>query len=1398
MRGIIQLLGFLLLVQTALRAQPHIYSFEQLPTEIGLTHSSINCLLQDHKGFLWFGTWSGLGRYDGYNVKIFRQESGNARSLQSDQITSILEDRKKRMWIGALNVGFYRFDRTTEQFTNYHFDPENPNSLSDNDVWGLFEDSKGYIWIGTKNGLNRFDPERNTFLRIYAPAETGLQRPSDYIYSICETPDGSIWSATSCGLNRIAFKDKDRYELKHYWLNPAKNANCGNSLDDFIYRIRPAKKEKNALWLGTKAGLKKIEFSDSDKNYLAIESYRSVPTDPNTLSNNVVSDVWEEDNGNLWVATFNGLNLLEKGSVHFQRFFSKPGELNGLNNNLIHFLMQDRTAILWIGTDKGINKLNLREKPFYNVQFHADSRHNNNIVTSVCRAGKEGQTWVGTSGGLYLVDVGQSRQIPHHILLNPPQLADFANFISSICTDDDGNLWIATQGAGVLRIDQKQQQLAGGRWTNVEQFSRGRLTDDYTMHLYAPSGTHRIWIGLWDGGVDLYDKNNGEIYHYQKINGLNLNTFPNVAFAETHSEGRANLWVGTRGNGLLKLNFDPVQKTLYLQQQFKFRKDQPGCLSNDKVNALFLDNAQRLWVCTSEGLNMMQPGGHTFRVFTTKDGLPDNIIQAITQDRQGGFWISTQSGIASLQWQGKDSVSIRNYDVLDGLQDNFFSNNCAVMLGSGQLAFGGVDGLSFFKPEQIEIDSVAPLTVISDFQLFNKSIEINQEGGERSILRAAISETDEIVLSYRDNVISFEFASLHFAKPQKNRFAYKLEGFNEDWVYTDAEKRFAHYTNLPYRSFVLWVKSANRDGIWSEPVALRIRIRPPFWLTHWAFTLYGLLVIAMIYGGWRVTHLRAEFRNRLALERVEREKLEEVNQLKIQFFTNISHELRTPLTLILSPLEQLIQRYPTDSYLAGSLKLMYRQAGKLLTMINQLLDFRKSEAGLMKMQVEPTNMVFFLQEVVLSFKPLAADHHIDLRFKADNEEINAWIDRGQMEKVIFNLLSNALKYTNDGGWIQLRLSELRDSQHIKISVLDSGQGIPPDHIDHIFDPFHQGVNLPVHNIFGGTGIGLALVKTIVDKHGGSITVRSEEGKGAEFEILLPERNAQFKPEDLSETNSSAFEAHFVLQDEPHEEATAPSVPEAGEKFHRPHLLIVEDNADIRAYLKSNLKEEYDITEANDGVEALEKAKEVPPHLIVSDIAMPRMDGIELCRHIKTDILTSHIPVILLTARTSPMYKIDGLETGADDYITKPFSMQLLAVRIKNLIATREKLKEKFSANFDLSPSAVTANSLDADFLQRIIDIVEQHIDESEFSIDHLAKELTMSRMQLYRKLKALTNETPNTIIRTIRLKRAAQLLATQQYNISEVAYMVGFTDLKYFRERFKEQFGVIPSAYNEA
>ncbi|MCB0569239.1 MAG: response regulator [Phaeodactylibacter sp.] len=1401
------LTGIMLLISIQWPAHCQSYRFEALPVASGLPNSTTNKLLQDRYGFLWVATWSGLVQYDGYNVRRYRHLPGQPKSLQSNKITCLFEDSKGRLWIGARNSGFYRFDREQDNFISYRKQAEDMNSLSNDNVWAIAEGPDGKLWIGTEKGLNRFDPETSQFIHYENLPTDQRSLSSSFIYDISMSSDGSLWIGTEDGLNRLApGKNGSQPYFIRYNLSPESEKGIVKNPHNFIYRIKPSGLDPQVIWVGTKSGLKKVAFYDDLYCGIDIGYYLHAPEEPQSLSHNFVTDIMEQpvDEGGyqVWVATFQGLNLMDPKTGKFRRFFASDEEKeHALANNNIRALFQDQTGILWIGTDRGINKLNLKAKPFETLPLAHSANTNSKIITSLVNGGQPNTIWAGARGG-GLNKLSLDGCPPQHYSLITPFGSDLNGFISCLSLSRGGRLWIATQGAGLISVAESSIPEKGCAIKQCRQYREGPgandISDDYVMSVYE-TRDGAIWAGCWNGGLNRIGPNGELVETFKQTSdySINLADNPNVHLLETIEHGEAFLWAGTRGGGLLKLKYDAVLHNLLLVRQYRFEASNAGSLSNDFINCIFLDSRERLWVGTENGLNYLERENHQARHLFEKDGLANDIIQSLLEDEDGNIWASTQAGLSRIRFEG-DEAEVKNYDTYDGLADQYFYDGAACRNASGALIFGGLSGAHLFYPPQIKEDELPPKIALVDFRLFNQPIRPGQEYKGRAILPQSISSTDKICLTYRENVFSIEFAALHFAQPMKNKYAYRLKGFDKDWAYVDASHRIAHYTNLPYDDYEFQVKASNNDGIWTpEPYTLKLSISPPIWRTGWAYAFYCCLALIAFYGFWQLTLMRANFRHSLKLERLEREKLEEVNQAKFQFFTNISHELRTPLTLIISPLEELIKDYSGNKGLHRAYMRMHQNANKLLTMINQLLDIQKIEAGQLKLCAAEGNILKFLTEVVLSFQGLAHQRGIHLAFEHDEEQILVWYDRAQMEKVMYNLLSNAFKFTPEGGRISVRAQLTEDGRSMEVSVRDTGVGISAEELPRIFDRFYQGKESLGDSRHSGTGIGLALCQNIVSRHKGLITAQSQKGLGSSFTIQLP-LGENHLPEDekFHDFKKTEDPDHYRLSlVEPLMEPARAEGPQPGVK-NRPLLLIVEDNDDIRAYLREYLQPGYRIIEAGNGEEALQLALEHAPSLIVSDVAMPKMDGITLCRQIKTSMATSHIPVILLTARTSLIFRINGLETGADDYITKPFNIQLLSTRIHNLITTRKKLQEKYSrGEANLSPSEITVNSLDEEFLQKAISLVEKHIDDSEFSVEDMARALFMSRMQVYRKLKAITGQSPNHFIRTIRLKRAAQLLLANRYTVSEITYQVGFQDLKYFRERFKKEFGISPSEY---
>lgn len=1420
-----------LLIASPSKAQEADFLFETLPPRSDLGQTTINAMLQDQQGYLWLATWWGLWRYDAYSFRQFGPESG----LNSSKITCIFEETDGTLWVGARNTGLYRFDRGREFFEPAAQFFQSENVLTAQNITSVFRDREGRYWVGAEEGLSMFDPAQKRLLNIPLRSITPPPSENIYLYSICQTADGSIWVSGSHGLYRSPNVPKGSTEppvFQQVVLHPAGASAREVEFHNFVYTGQPTREQPNALWLGTKHGLKHLNLSgeglgaDGKPAPGTIRYFEHREGDPMSLSHNFVTSVCEGDfpvKNALWVATFNGLNLLSTPQLrsgkspapvftqngvpgYFRRFFAKDEGTGGLQANNVRSLLFDRSGILWVGTNRGLNKLNPHFSDFILHPLRR-SRHTADESISFLSQTTD-NVWVSSfGGGIFRVPLREGHPAwaeARHYVLSPNLQSPVTDFISAVLPDGLGNLWCVTQGAGAFRFREKDAPPGGGAIARAEQFAKGSgpldLGDGYLMSALASRGG-RMWLGCWDAGLNLYDPTQRRVLKFNSTSDgrADFHLFPVVALAETQENGQVFLWAGTRGGGLFQLFFDEKAQTLNLVRRFHRTGGGDERMGGDFISSLVSDEQQNFWIATESGIFMRRRGQTAFEQLPLKNFPQPPHYEAIVPSGNGRFWVSTQKGIGYFTAFGAGSSQPSVfYDSRNGLRERAFTSNAFLRLSSGELLFGGSSGVTSFHPDLMLADTNVPSPVITGLRLFNRPVlpGIPTEGG--FVLGKSLSVLPQLALSHRDNVVSFEFSGLHFSCPEQNRFAYKLDGFDPDWTYTDASQRLAHYTNLPSGEYRFLVKAANSDGIWNpQPAQLAVRVLPPWWRTPWAYTLYFVAFLGLLWLVRRITLLRANYENAIHIERLEKQKLAEVNQMKLTFFTNVSHELKTPLTLIISPLEEIIRaRTAGSNALHSTLSMMHRNAVRLLTMINQLLDIRKAEAGLMKLEVGEGNVVQFVNEVCLSFRELAQQRQIQFSFQPEQPIVMAWFDPDQLEKVFFNLLSNALKFTPPGGEVQVSMGEMPEKNQFFVRFADNGKGISEDKLPLIFDRFFRAEE---HDEAGGTGIGLSLVKNIVEQHHGTVEAESLLGLGSVFTIWLPLGDAVFSEKEKKRPTVHGEEVeHYapaIFPEMPGNEAPISKTPEPPEA-EKPHILLVEDNADIREYLQKSLSPTYVVSEADNGHDGLQKTLDNLPDLVLCDISMPGMDGLELTRQLKTRVETSHIPVVLLTARTSLIFKIDGLEAGADDYVTKPFHLKLLQLRIHNLIESRRRLREQYAqslSRISMVPEPSGLSNLDDLFLQNALAAIEQHLEEPDFSVDDLAKKLLLNRKQVYRKIKALTDQTPNELIRAVRLQRAAQLLRTHRYTVAEVTYMVGFQDLKYFRERFREFFGVNPS-----
>ncbi|MGF7230081.1 hybrid sensor histidine kinase/response regulator transcription factor, partial [Arachidicoccus sp.] len=946
-----------------------------------------------------------------------------------------------------------------------------------------------------------------------------------------------------------------------------------------------------------------------------------------------------------------------------------------------------------------------------------------------------------------------------------------SNVIISLCIDHNGILWAGTYFGGLNRFD-------GNKFTHYRHNDNNSssLSNDNIWDIFEDR-EQNLWIGTLGGGVDLFDRKEKRFEHFQESPGK-PSMLPSNFISKIIEDKNGDLWIGT-GNGVAVFSKNEKKWIVY---QHSIQKNS---LSNNYIVSLLADKEGRIWVGTRDGLNLFNEQKKNFQIFTTADGLPDNRILNIVEDDHQTLWISTLNGLCNIipkQNKNKTVISVINYDEMNNLQNQEFNNNAALKLTDGELIFGGPSGFNIIDPSIIKKTVYQPKIVFTELKILNKIVSSGEMVNGRVLLPKSLLNLKALDLKHNENDFSILFASLDFNHSNHEKYAYMLEGFNADWLYTNGVERTATYTNLDPGKYTFKLKALNSDGSWSHVKKLYLVIEPPFWRTGLAYIIYLLIAGGIFFLIRRISLERIHMRYELVHQRKEAERIHSLEQLKTKFFTNVSHEFRTPLSLVIAPLDKIINQ-TTDEEQRIQLNLVQRNAKRLLNLVNQLLDFRKMEVQEIKLYPAIGDIVAFCKDISHSFRDIAEKKKIQFSYASNVDSLEIYFDKDKIEKILFNLLSNAFKYTHDNGVVSIDLlykpfGDDDANGTLAIKVKDNGIGIPAEKHQRVFERFFQ-TDVPESMVNQGTGIGLAITKEFVRLHNGTISVKSEPEKGTCFTVLLPAKK-------VFEAPVRVVVNPIMVNDEEQIESKTTK---------KKTILIVEDNEDLRFYLKDNLKEQYHIEEATNGKEGWEKIKIGNPDLIVSDIMMPLMDGVELVRKIKTGTPTAHIPIILLTAIGSEEKELEGLKAGANDYVTKPFTFEILNSRIRNLMAQQKLLQNRFQKQIEVNPSEITITSVDQKFMEQALAIVEKHIDNPDFSVEDFSQEMFMSRITLYRKILSLTAKTPIEFIRLIRLKRAAKLLTKSGKSIAEIAYEVGFNNPKIFSKNFKEEFKVTPTQY---
>jgi signal transduction histidine kinase/ligand-binding sensor domain-containing protein/DNA-binding response OmpR family regulator len=1361
------LLLILLSISLLLRGQADKLKFINIDITQGLSSNQITCIYKDNKEFMWIGTMSGLNRYDGYTFKVYQNVVSDSSSLNDNYIYKIAEDHTGKLWINT-HSGFTVFNPETETFSTQYTPYLKRYNIPFSEIQDIAADAEGNTYFySISEGLAKLNVTNKKVIVLKSNADDPQALYKSNISNIKFDSLGQIWLIYKDGT--IEKRDKSTLELitrDHSF------AKIRKETADYALFID----KDNDLWISSiNSGLYCYNTQTHNISHIDTDSY------PMKLSAQIIRSIEQDNTGIIWVGTdHGGITLIDKNKGTTSYLRHNTDDSHSIPENSITTLYKDKTGIIWIGTfKKGIGyyhpnivrfKLNKHEAsnpnslPFDDVNCFVEDDKNN--------------VWIGTNGGglLYYDRQKESYLQYKHNPQDPSSLS--SDIIVSLCIDSQDKLWIGTYFGGLNRLENNRFVRYKHDPSKVES-----IANDNVWEIFEDSNNN-LWIGTLGNGLDRFDREKNTFYH-KKANDLNS---VNSNYISSISEDReGNLWIGTAG-GVNMIEKTSGKFIHYAHQNFG------NCLSNNNTNAIIQDSRGFVWIGTREGLNRFDLKTKKFKVFRESDGLPNSNIVTLAEDRNGNLWIGTSRGLSNLiitktPQTNTYSYTFKNYDELDGLQGKEFNESSVLKTRRGELFFGGANGFNVFVPNDIKTNTIPPAIAFTGLHIFNKTIKPGEILNGRQILTKSIENTHEITLKHKENVISIEFAALSYFQPEKNKFLYRLEGFNEEWLSADAKTRRITYTNLDPGTYTLSVKASNNDGFWNNKgISLKIHILPPFWRTNFAFVLYFLTIMGLLFLSRKILLDRARMRFNLEQERSEAQRRHELDMLKIKFFTNVSHEFRTPLTLIISPLEKLI-RTIKDPDINHQHLLIYRNSKRLLNLVNQLLDFRRMEVQEFKLHPEKGNMIAFINDICSQFSDLSEKKNIELTVTSDVKSLVTSFDHDKLEKILFNLLSNAFKFTPEGGHVNtsVALTEQLKSpgKWIQIKVSDTGIGIPKEKHEKIFERFFQN-EVPGTILNQGSGIGLALTHEFVKLHNGTITVDSEPDKGSTFTVLLPiaeEYNASVNNDLATDTITTTVQGSLTEE-----------VP-TSRNARKATLLLVEDNDDFRFYLKDNLKEFFNIQEASNGKDAISNALTTIPDLIVSDVMMPVMDGIEFCKQIKTTKQTSHIPVILLTAKTTNEQIVEGFETGADDYVTKPFNFEILLSRIRNLIKQRESMRKTFNKQIQVEPSEITVTSLDEKLIQKAIALIEKNISNPDFSVEELSKELGMSRVHLYKKLTSITGKSPIEFIRILRLKRAAQLLQKSQLSISEIAYEVGFNNPKYFAKYFKAEFNKLPSQY---
>ncbi|MDE5417372.1 ATP-binding protein [Labilibaculum sp. DW002] len=1306
--------------------------FEHYSNERGLSHNSVRSILQDKNGFLWFGTFGGVNRFDGVDFKAFTSDIYNPNYLQDDDITQLVADDSENIWIGTSN-GLTRFHLPTSKFKTFHPDSNQNNQICGNKIRALFIDRNKRVWVGTKHkGLCYYDDEEKIFHKVELDNV-------EYIRSITQTKDNKIWVGTyENGIYSFEIDDSGMVtNLVHVEMKN-KDQESLNSPVYFLYEDH-----KFDVFAGTRGGLYKLnklkgEFELLEQKDVAIDFFRCITRGPDDF---------------YWVGTTNGLikcSLIEDIALNsYERYDTDLSYNKSLTNNYISCLYFDAAGVLWIGTENGVEKYDPFDNQFKMTRIKGVLGNRIPIVSSF------GQTYdnnilIGThANGIYLKKSNEIR------LVSAKDLR-----IVSIYSADGKTFYCGLWDGRVLKFDylnSKMEILEVG-FNDIPVFSILKISKD------------RLLIGSNGEGLIEYN------IRSKKYNQVKPEVLGNQDINKIVQNYSGVIWLATE-NGIFRYN----SKTKSLKN-YNYNENGDQGLSNDKIKDIIIDVKGKVWASTRHGLNYYDPLIDEFVTVSEPQELKDIWITDMAVDSTGQMWLNMNfNQIAKYNPIEKD---LRVFSVNNGVRSNIYNKRGFLFSNKSQICLGGENSFISFKPYLLKENNYSPAPLISDFRVKNTPVLPGDTINGQVILTEDLNYSKKVDLNYDNRMFSISFSSCSYVNEIQNKFQYMLQGFDKEWIDATSSSKTVQYTNLYPNKYLFKIRTINSNGYWSDTSSYQINILPPFWLTYKAFMLFFILIVIVIYLVRKQLKNRYDLKQELLLEKVKRERDENLTNEKLRFFTNISHELRTPISLILGPAKQLIEEGEGTDYQKSRVNLILQNSSRLLYLVNQLLDFRKAQTGELQLKVSKTDILLYTRNTFHSFESFAKDKKISFNLVSEEESIKGWIDRDKYDKILYNLLSNAIKFTPKYGNVDLYvgIKEFKPKRLV-IEVSDDGIGIPLESQKKIFSRFYQAANSMEDNT--GSGIGLSLVNSLVKLHKATIDVQSIPDKGSVFGLEIPIEREYYKDSEVFDYESKPIEPVNLNHIETKKTVQSTHLKEK--------ILVIEDNVELRKFAVEYLSDYFKVYEAENGEEGLKICRQVRPILCVADVMMPVMDGFQFCEELKSDETISHIPVVLLTALSDNENKIKGYKLGADAYLVKPFDPSLLKTRIDNIVKARVELKGKFSVDAESDVNVLTHSPVDEEFMTKLTVFIEEKLSEPELTASLLCDKMGMSSSKLYRKIKELTDLAPNEFIRTIRLKKSAQLLKGKRYNVSEVATMVGFNDPLYFSRCFKKQFGYPPS-----